>query len=67
MIHILLMSVYKNEQNTTFQKELYYQIAQIFGADSITPMALVRLYMRNNKPIAKKQLTAIGKKHALEI
>ena len=66
MIHVLLMSVYKNEQNKEFQKELYSKIAQIFGSDSITPMALVRLYMRNSKAIAKKQLTALGKKTCLK-
>ena len=62
MIHVLLMSVYKNEENKDFHKELYHQIAQIFGSESITPMALVRLYMRNKRPIAKKQLDALGKK-----
>ena len=62
MIHVLLMSVYKNEQNKNFQMELYSKIAQIFGSDSITPMALVRLYMRNKRPIAKKQLDVLGNK-----
>ena len=62
MIHVLLMSVYKNEENKDFQKELYHKTAQIFGSESITPMALVRLYMRNKRPIAKKQLDALGKK-----
>ena len=62
MIHVLLMSLYKNEENKDFQKELYHKIAQIFGSDSITPMALVRLYMRNKRAIAKKQLDALGKK-----
>ena len=62
MIHVLLMSVYKNEENKDFQKELYHKIAQIFGSESITPMALVRLYMRNKRPIAKKQLDVLGNK-----
>ena len=62
MIHVLLMSVYKNEENKDFQKELYQKVAQIFGSDSITPMALVRLYMRNKRAAAKKQLDALGKK-----
>ena len=62
MIHVLLMSVYKNEENKDFQKELYQNIAQIFGSESITPMALVRLYMRNKRAVAKKQLDALGKK-----
>ena len=65
MIHVLLMSLYKNEGNKDFQKELYHKIAQIFGSESITPMALVRLYMRNKRPIAKKQLKALGKKFSL--
>ena len=65
MIHVLLMSLYKNEENKDFQKELYHKIAQIFGSESITPMALVRLYMRNKRPIAKKQLKALGKKFFL--